>query len=134
MATRLLQAIALILQYLGDPLDDAGYLLFVVEVYQLLQRSGIVPPAFLQGGDVGVGPHPLAEEPEKVHALQVGWHVAAGQREADLFAARDQELQQSRQTAQPRRLHEIDRTEIEDDRIRRRRAPPPQKPGPGCRS
>src|SRR5919109_5068464 len=50
----LAKAVALVLQDLRDTLDDAGDLLFGVEVDQLVQRPGIVSLSLLQRSHVRV--------------------------------------------------------------------------------
>jgi hypothetical protein len=85
-----------------------------MEVHQLLQRSRVAPPPFLQSRYVHVSSHPVAEDAEKIHPFQVGGHVAPRECEPHLAVSRDQELEQRREAAKPRRLHELDRPEVQD--------------------
>src|ERR687897_65877 len=58
----LAQPVALVLQDLRNALDDTGDLLLGVEVYELLQRSRVVPAAFFERSHVGVRTQPVPEE------------------------------------------------------------------------
>src|SRR5918994_7909393 len=111
------KAVALVLQDLRYTLDDPGDLLFRVEVDELLQGPRVVPAALFERGHVHVRTHPVSEEPEEVHPLQVGRHVASRKRDAHLLGAGDQELQQRRQAAEPGRLHKLDRPQVQDHRL-----------------
>src|SRR5215207_6100736 len=88
-----------------------------MEVYQLLKRPRITPSPLLKRRDVRVCLDPVAEDAEKVHSLKVGGHVAPREREPYLLRARDQELQERRKAAEPRGLHELDRPQVQHNRL-----------------
>src|SRR5215210_2010483 len=85
-----------------------------MKVHQLLQSPRVAPSPFLQSRHVYVRTHPVAEDAEKIHPFQVGGHVAPRERESHLAVSRDQELEQRREAAKPRRLHELNRPEVQD--------------------
>src|SRR5215212_5028010 len=111
------KAVTLVLQDLRDTLDDPGDLLFRVEVDELLQGPRVVSAALFERGHVYVRAHPVSEEPEEVHPLQVGRHVASREGDTHFLGAGDQELHQRRQAAEPGRLHELDRPQVQDHRL-----------------
>src|SRR3954471_7859634 len=67
----LAQAVALVLQNLRDAFNNAGDLLFRVELDQFLQSSRVAPPPLLQSRHVHVRLYPITEVTEEVHPFEV---------------------------------------------------------------